>query len=77
MFNKKILLASTIVATSVACVPTSPILKDVSVSVTAGGAVYSLNEYCSKFSQQDRLRLRNTVNTTSIHKAVITCAGDQ
>ena len=67
-----------VICSTPGCLPgtMSPIVKDVAITITAGGAVYSLDDYCTKFPLEDRRKLRATVNSTSAHKAVITCAGD-
>ena len=51
-------------------------MKNVSISVTAGSAVYSLDEYCNSFTQADRLALRQQINMMSLNRAEVTCAGD-
>ena len=62
---------------STGCIPNNPIVKNASISITAGSATYSLNEYCTQFSEADRRLLRQQVNSMSVHKAVITCMGDK
>ena len=71
----KVLLAVLLLSLT-ACIPTNPIMKNVSISVTAGSAVYSLDEYCNSFTQTDRLALRQQINMMSLNRAEVTCAGD-
>ena len=61
----------------VACMPVDPLIKNASISVTAGSATYSLNEYCTQFSQADRRMLRQQIALMSVHKAEVTCLGDE